>query len=295
MTAMLRVGDFEVSRVHEIELELWSSLLPDWRRAKAQEDQECLTPNFYVPEKDLFRISIHSWLVKRDGLRILIDTCAGNHKRRPTFKLVNDLDTPWIARLGEAGVLPADVDFVICTHFHVDHVGWNTRLVDQRWVPTFPNARYVFPRLEREALDPAFGISKPGSSEHAIFLDSILPIIEAGQALFVEGDESIANGVDLVAVPGHSRGQIAVRVHSNGAEAMFVGDVVHHPLQIHHPEWNSALCEDPVVSRRTRLSILHHCARHGSLLAPAHFARPHCGTVRRNAAGFSFLPSEQIP
>ena len=295
MTSMLRVGDFEISRVHEIELELWSTLLPDWRREMAKANSACLTPDFYVAESDRFRVSIHSWLVKTGELRILIDTCAGNHKSRPSFQLVNELDTPWMARLGEAGARPEEIDFVICTHFHVDHVGWNTRRVEQQWVPTFPNARYVFPRLEREALDPAFGVAKQGSSEHAIFLDSILPVIEAGQAMFVEGDESIATGVDLVAVPGHSKGQIAVRVRSNGAEAMFVGDVVHHPLQVHHPEWNSALCEDPVVARRTRLSVLHHCAQHGSLMAPAHFARPHCGTVRRDASGFSFLPSEQIP
>ena len=295
MTSMLRVGDFEIARVHEIELELWSSLLPDWRREMALENQACLTPEFYVAENDRFRVSIHSWLVKKDGLCILIDTCAGNHKSRPAFKLVNDLNTPWIARLGAAGVLPEEVDFVICTHFHVDHVGWNTRRVEQQWVPTFPNARYVFPRLEREALDPAFGIANEGSSEHTIFLDSILPVIDAGQAMFVEGGESIADGVDLVATPGHSPGQIAVRVHSNGAEAMFVGDVVHHPLQICHPDWNSALCEDPIVARRTRMSILHHCAQHASLLAPAHFASPYCGTVRGGASGFSFLPSEQIP
>ena len=257
-------------------------------------DTVCLAPDFYDAENDLFKVSIHSWLLRRGNVRILIDTCAGNHKCRPTFKLIHELNTPWIERLGQAGVRQEEVDFVVCTHFHVDHVGWNTRLLDGRWVPTFPNARYIFPRLEREALDPAFGVAKVGSSEHAIYRDSILPIIEAGQAVFVEGCESIADGVDLMPVPGHSKGQVAVRVRSCGAEAMFVGDVVHHPLQIYHPEWNSSLCEDPVIARETRLRVLRHCARNASLLAPAHFARPHCGTVRHDSSGFSFLPSEPM-
>jgi glyoxylase-like metal-dependent hydrolase (beta-lactamase superfamily II) len=292
---MLRVGDFEISRVEELQLELWSSMLPDWQQQMASENHAWLTPDFYAPESDRFKISIHSWLVKRAEHRILIDTCAGNQKIRPTFKLVNELDTPWMERLGEAGVSPEDVDFVICTHFHVDHIGWNTRLEGCRWVPTFPNAKYVFPRREFEALDPAFGIAKPGSAAHLIFLDSILPVIEAGQAMFVEGDESILEGVDLIPAPGHSPGQVAVRIRSRGEEAMFVGDVLHHPLQIYHPDWNTSLCEDPVEARRTRLSVLNHCAQHGSLLAPAHFGRPHCGNVRRELSGFSFVPSEHLP
>lgn len=292
MTSRLRVGDFKVLRVHEIELALRSTLLPDWRPGRAPMNSAGLAPDFYDLENDLFKLSIHSWLLRRGALRILIDTCAGNQKYRPAFKLLHELDTPWLSRLGQAGVLPEQVDFVVCTHFHVDHVGWNTRFVDHRWVPTFPNARYIFPRLEREALDPAFGIARAGSSEHAIYLDSILPVIEAGQAVFVEGGESLTPGVDLMPVPGHSKGQIAVRVRSRGDEAMFVGDVVHHPLQIDHPEWNSSRCEDPVMARDTRLRVLHHCARNASLLAPAHFARPHCGKVERDSSGFRFLPTE---
>lgn len=292
---MLRVGDFEVRRIEELELELGSALLPDWRQEMASQNHAWLTPDFYVPESDRFKVSIHSWLVQRGEHRILIDTCAGNHKVRPTFKLVNELSTPWVDRLADAGVLPEDVDFVICTHFHVDHVGWNTHLVSGRWVPTFPNAKYVFPRLEWEALDPAFGIAKPGSAGHMIFLDSILPVIESGQATFVEGGESIVEGVDLLPARGHSPGQVMVRIRSKGEEAMFVGDVLHHPLQICHPDWNSSLCEDALGARRTRLGVLNHCAQHASLLAPAHFGRPHCGKVRQERSGFTFVPSENLP
>jgi len=292
---MLRVGAFEIMRIEELELELKSSLLPDWREEMASQGHAWLTPDFYVPHSDRFKLSIHSWLVKTDRHRVLIDTCAGNDKQRPTFKLVNELSTSWLARLSEAGVSADEVDYVICTHFHVDHVGWNTRLVGDRWVPTFPNAKYLFPRLEREALDPAFGMAEPGSAEHTIFVDSIQPVIEHGQALFVEGSESVIDGIDLVATPGHSPGHMAVRVRSNGDEAMFVGDVFHHPLQINYPDWNSALCADPVMARETRRRVLEHCVAHQSLLAPAHFGRPHCGVVRREERGFSFVPSEQLP
>jgi glyoxylase-like metal-dependent hydrolase (beta-lactamase superfamily II) len=293
---MLRIGDFEVWRVEEISFDLWSTLLPDWRRERAA--SECpisLAPDFYDQEKDRFKVSIHSWLVKNDDVRILIDTCAGNDKSRPEHKLVNELDTPWLSRLAVTGVRPEDVDFVICTHLHVDHVGWNTRLVDGVWVPSFPNAKYVFSRLDFEAVDPAFGIAANGSTEHMIFSDSVLPILESGQAVIVNGGESVTDGVDLIAAPGHSPGHLAVSVRSKGQEAMFVGDVVHHPLQIYHPDWNSALCEDAVLARQTRRRLLDHCARHNSLFAPAHFSHPHCGEVRQEMSGFSFIPSKQLP
>lgn len=292
---MLFVGNMVVARIEELNLELWSTLLPNWHRDMADQHRGWLVPNFYVPEKDMFKVSIHSWLVKTPRHRILIDTCAGNQKNRPTFKLLNELDTPWLDRLKGAGVSPEEVDFVICTHIHVDHVGWNTRQVGGRWVPTFPNATYVLSRLEREARDPAYGVAKQGSPDHMIFLDSILPVIEAGQAMMVEGDEALAEGVDLVPARGHAPGQMAVRMRSLGEEAMFVGDVMHHPLQIYYPSWNTNLCEDPDLAQRTRVRILEHCAQHDSLLAPAHFASPHCGHVIRRERGFAFVPSERQP
>lgn len=292
---MLFVGEFEITRVEELDLELRSALLPDWRKELADKHRDWLVPDFYVPEKDLFRVSIHSWLVKSPKHRILIDTCAGNHKRRPTFRLLNELDTPWLDRLKNAGFSPGNIDYIICTHFHVDHVGWNTRRVSDRWVPTFPNATYYFSRREREVRDPAFGIAKEGSPDHMIFLDSILPVIEAGQAVFVEGSESIANGIDFIPAPGHSPGQMGVRIRSDDKEAMFIGDVLHHPLQIYYPLWNSNQCENPDLARRTRIRILEYCAQNGSLIAPAHFARPHCGHVIPSELGFTFVPSESQP
>lgn len=291
---MLALGQIEIRRVEELSLELWSSLLPDWRKEAAGEQPSWLLPNFYVPAKDLFPVSIHSWLLLTPTHRILIDTCTGNQKHRPTYKLLDRLDTPWLERLAGCGVRREDIDFVVCTHFHVDHVGWNTYKSGDRWLPTFPNATYILSRIEREARDPAFGKAQVGSPDHQIFLDSILPLIESGQARWVEGHESIAPGVDLIPAPGHAPGQVAVRVRSLEREALFVGDVMHHPLQIVHPDWNTNLCEDPAQARLTRRRILEHCATHRSVLAPAHFARPHCGHVVRTKAGYDFVPLEQM-
>lgn len=280
------IGKSQVTRIEELKLELPSALLPDWRKERLHEYRKWLVPDFYDPERDLLKVSIHSWLVRTPRLNILIDTCAGNQKNRPRFALLNDLKTPWLDRLMAAGMSPEDIDFVICTHFHVDHVGWNTRLVDDRWVPTFPKATYIFPGLERELRN---------AGNDMVFRDSIDPVIEASQAMLVEGHEVIAEGIDLVPTPGHTVGQVAVRMRSQGKEALFVGDVLHHPLQVYHPEWNSNLCEQPDSARRTRLRILEHCANNGSLLVPAHFAGPYCGYVLREGTGFSFVPSEDQP
>lgn len=261
-------------------LQLWTSLLPDWSGQAAAGEPAWLVPQFYDPAADRFPVSIHSWLLRTPRHTILIDTCAGNAKPRPTFRLLDQLETPYLQNLAQAGVTPAEVDYVICTHLHVDHVGWNTRLEGGRWVPTFPKAQYLLPRLDCESAD----------RRGALYRDSILPVIESGQARFVEGDERLMDEMQLVPARGHSPGQMAVQVRSLGDEAMFTGDVVHHPLQIRHPEWNSNLCEDADMARRTRRRILEHCAQNGSRIFPAHFANPHYGRVSLATGQFDFVP-----
>lgn len=290
---LLSVGDFEVRRIAELDVELPTALLPDWRREFADEQLHWLVPRFYRPERDRFPVSIHTWLLRASRNTVLIDTCAGNGKERPTYRRLGGLKTPYLDNLASAGVRPQDVDFVICTHFHVDHVGWNTKLIDGRWQPTFPNAQYLFSRLEREARDPAYGTAREGTAEHQIYVDSILPVIEAGQARFVEGNEEIVNGLDLMPTPGHSPGHLAVLLRSRGKEALFTGDVMHHPLQIRFPDWNSNLCENREMARETRRRVLERCADNGSLLLPAHFAAPHYGRVRRSEESFRFLPGDE--
>jgi len=151
---MLLLGDIEIRRIEETVLKEPTTLFAEWRKEIEDERPSWLASDFYLPAADAFVISIHSWLLRTKRQTILIDTCGGNAKERPASPRFHHLDTPYLERLRQAGVVPEKVDYVICTHLHVDHVGWNTRLVDGRWVPTFSNATYVLSRLECEARDP---------------------------------------------------------------------------------------------------------------------------------------------
>jgi glyoxylase-like metal-dependent hydrolase (beta-lactamase superfamily II) len=287
---MLSIGDVQITRVEERFLYEGTSLFAGWHPEMAALHRDWLGPNLYLPDEDKFVLSIHSWLVRTPQNTVLIDTCGGNGKDRPASPIFHKQTSPYPDRLEAAGVSFSDIDIVICTHFHVDHVGWNTRLVEDRWKPSFPRARYVLPRIEVEKRDPRHRRGTELTPANLIFLDSILPVIEAGQSELVDGDETIAPGIDLMPTRGHSPGQVAVRVRSRDREALFIGDVMHHPIQIYYPDWNSRFCEDRAMARETRARVLEHCVDHGSLMLPAHFGAPHCGHIARNADGFAFVP-----
>ena len=199
------------------------------------------------------------------------------------------LDTPYPQRLRAAGIEPEEVDVVFCTHLHVDHVGWNTRLADGRWVPTFPNARYLFSRGDFEHFDRA--MSLPGTSQMTrnTFTDSVLPIVEAGQAVYVDDGEEIAKGLSLEAAPGHTPGQMCLNLRSGGRLACFCGDVLHHPLQVPLWHWRTRICTDPDQSRDSRRRMLEQCEQTGALLLPAHFIAPHGGYIEHRNDSFGIL------
>lgn len=295
-----QVGELKITRIGE---QMGpgatpTELLPDWQDDFAREHAHWLAPNYYDPATNRLVSSIHSWLIQTRHHTILIDTCCGNHKHRPGNPRFHNLDTPYLDRLLAAGVCPEDVDFVMCTHLHGDHVGWNTRLVDGRWVPTFPNAKYVFSRTERDCFDPdrnptlgdRFRESNPLLVERfrLTFEDSISPIIAAGQDHVVEMTDALDDGFLIEPAPGHTPGHIILRALSQGREALFAGDVLHHPAQVYRPEWNDVLCADPVAAIASRKRVLGHCAEHGSLFMPGHFATPHLGRVREKGGDFSF-------
>jgi glyoxylase-like metal-dependent hydrolase (beta-lactamase superfamily II) len=292
---MIRVGDVEIRRVEEILLREPSSIYAEWHRDAPAEFRAWTGPNNYDAAADAFIVSIHSWLVRVNGQVILIDTCGGNCKERPNSPRFHHLDIPFLARLKAVGVAPEDVDLVICTHLHVDHVGWNTQLVDGSWVPTFPNATYILSRVECGARDPKQGDPKTPPGLVQPYLDSVVPVIEAGQVRLVDGTETLLDGVDLIPTPGHSPGQMAVRVRSKGEEALFIGDVTHQPIQVTNPGWNSKYCEDKAKSKDTRFGILEHCAETRCLMLPAHYAAPHYGRVTRKGDRFTFIPGETLP
>ena len=259
---------------------------PDWRPAILQQHKDWLVSNHYDEPSGFLKLSIHSWLLKVGGKTILIDTCVGNHKPRPHRPLWHMMETKYLERLAAAGVRPEQVDMVMCTHLHVDHVGWNTRLENGKWVPTFPNARYVFSKTDYDHYlkldsDPATGPVNGGS-----FRDSVLPVVEAGLAQMTEGEGALDEYLTVTPAPGHTPGTIAIKFQSRGEKALFCGDILHHAIQVYHPEWNSFACGEPVGARTSRRAALEHCAGAGALLMPCHFGAPFTCRIDHKADGF---------
>jgi glyoxylase-like metal-dependent hydrolase (beta-lactamase superfamily II) len=276
-----QLGDITVLRIKETLGRAFAPLflLPDMDRTVLQEHARWLVPSHYDPGADRFVMGTHSWVLKTRRHTILIDTCIGNHKFRPHSPNFNMLDMPYLQRLADAGLAVEDIDVVFCTHMHVDHVGWNTRLLNGRWVPTFPNARYLYSRREFEWVKARAG-ADPDSDEAAIFNDSIGPIAAVGLATIVDDGYEIEPGITLELAAGHTPGSMVMRVQSGQSRAALIGDICHHPLQVFYPEWNSAFCEAADEARATRKRVLGSVAADGGLLMPAHFGAPHAVPVK---------------
>lgn len=229
-----------------------------------------LKPHFADDENQLW-MSFHSFVVESEGKRIIVDTCMGNDKPRSFFGM---MQTPYLDNLEAAGFAPDSIDYVLCTHLHVDHVGWNTRLVDGLWVPTFTKARYLFGRVEWES----FGAS-PDESGGDILGDSIQPVIDAGLSDFVETDHRITGEVRLTPTPGHTPGHVSVLISSGGEEAAITGDMIHHPVQCAEPELSSMFDGDSARARATREVFLSDCCSRGTMVLGSHFVDPTAGWI----------------
>jgi glyoxylase-like metal-dependent hydrolase (beta-lactamase superfamily II) len=270
-------------------------LLPDWHDGIIAEHKSWLVPGHFNVEKQRFVLSVHSWLIRTKHHNILVDTCGGDDKDRPDFLAFHQKKTGYLEKLAAAGLQPEDIDYVLCTHLHIDHVGWNTRLIDGRWVPTFPNAKYVFSPADLALYDPAAGIGGDKAERAQLYQDSILPIIASGQTEHVTGPHTLGDGLHIEGAPGHTPGHVILRLAEAGQEALFVGDIMHHPIQVYQPEWNSAFCIDPVAARQSRRRVLERCAEHGGLLCPAHFAAPHFGHITARGGAFTFGAANSTP
>jgi glyoxylase-like metal-dependent hydrolase (beta-lactamase superfamily II) len=283
------IGDIAVDRVHEIEGALFrpQDVFPDFDPEVLEQHGNDLVPHHYSPQLGLVMGTVQSYVIRSGSYNILVDTCCGNDKQRPNEPPFHDLQTPYLERLAALGLQPEDVHFVLCTHLHVDHVGWNTRLDNGRWVPTFPNASYVFAQAELNYLQ---GMSQAGlpQSEHALhYADSVEPLVSGRRTRLVTSAEALVPGLDIEFAPGHTPGHIVLRARSRGQAALFVGDVVQHPFQVYRPQWNSAFCASPEQSRATRRRVLGECADEGLLMFPAHFASPYAFMVRRREDAFA--------
>jgi len=280
----MRLGQIEIQTllditglhapIREVFLEATSEALDPYRY--------WLEPDALCPISQRIAIPVQAYLVRTRHHRILIDSCVGCDKSIPDAPdWLQRTDSSWLARLAAAGLAPEDIDYVFCTHLHSDHCGWNTQLRDGRSQPTFPNAKYVFSKLEYEATARRGG---------ACFEQSVLPVLEAGQAQLVELDFALDDEVWLEPALGHTEGHVVVNLKSGTRRAAMCGDLMHSPVQCPHPEWSPIWDRDAALARRTRRSFLERHAGTDTLVLTAHFPPPSFGRVvpRGNAFWFEY-------
>jgi glyoxylase-like metal-dependent hydrolase (beta-lactamase superfamily II) len=273
-----KVGRVTITRIFELEIPLaYNPAAPFLRDAtpEALRAMPWLHPNF-VTEEGALRLSVHALLVDAPGLRLVVDTCFGNDRARGMPGGVA-LQTPFLANLAEAGWSRESVDAVVCTHLHLDHVGWNTMLQDGQWVPTFPNARYLIGREELEHWR-----AKDSAAQQVVLGDSVQPVFDAGLAQLVETDHRLSPEIWLEPTPGHTPGHVSVMIESDGERGMISGDFLHHPCQIAHPEWRSGSDTDPDQAEATRRSMLERVTDVPVLFIGTHFTAPTGGYIRGN-------------
>jgi glyoxylase-like metal-dependent hydrolase (beta-lactamase superfamily II) len=261
------VGNVQISRILEIDPMLIPPNMIISTDPETVRKYDWLRPHF-ASDDGLIWMHIQTFVIEADGKRIIVDPCIGNNKKRESAFL-NEMNGPYLSRLADAGYPREDIDFVLCTHLHVDHCGWNTMLVDGNWVPTFPNAAYLFARneLEHAALDRA-------PDQEATYADSVRPILDAGLAKIIDLDFQVTPSIRLEHSPGHTPGHCCVIVSSEGQEAIITGDVIHHPVQAAETEVCSVFCLDRVVAEKTRRNVLSKAAENGRLMIGTHFSGP---------------------
>ncbi len=284
-----RVGEVEIGRVLDSYIlgETMQAWFPDFDRAAVKSHEHWLCPNHYDAESGHFKMPVHSWVFRLNGYNVLVDTCVGNHKIRPTLYEFHLLETHYLRRLAEVGLRPEDVDYVLCTHLHVDHVGWNTKLENGRWVPTFPNARYVMSRVEYESTkELASNPQGPPFLRH-VFEDSVYPIVEAGKAELVDGVHEMLDALILRPAPGHSAGHVRIELKSRGEQAIFAGDLLHSPVQVPFWQWSTRVCLDRKMAAQSRRELLEFCVAENALLLPGHFEAPYGGRIKNRNDTFA--------
>jgi glyoxylase-like metal-dependent hydrolase (beta-lactamase superfamily II) len=240
-----------------------------------------LIPNF-ATEDGRLKMSIHALVVETPTRRIVVDTGLGNDKKDRTVPTWNDRKGPFLDDLTAAGFPPESIDTVLCTHLHVDHVGWNTRLEGGRWVPTFEKARYLFGGIEYAY----WRDHSTAPDKAAIFQDSVAPIVAAGQADLVASDARICEEITLIPTPGHSPGHVSLHIHSDGEEGLLTGDVAHHPCQMARLDWSSTADSDPGQSAKTRRELFSRFADRPVLVIGGHFDPGH---IKRDGDAFKFI------
>ncbi len=284
------LGEVEIFRVIEWRGQLMPgpALLPDTTERTWRENADWLAPDHWDADTELVVAAIQTWVLRSGGRTILIDTGVGNDRERPGRELFHRRHSDFPERMARAGVHPDDVDIVINTHVHGDHVGWNTHDVDGEWVPAFPNAQYLIPAADEAYFGPGNNYAdgrRP--DDEFMYEDSIAPVHRAGQSILWENAYRIDENLTLESAPGHTPGSSVVRLASGGDRAVFVGDMVHSPMQLLHPSCSSCLCLNPREAAITRRRVVERASDERELVIPAHLGGSGAVEVRRAGAGFA--------
>ncbi|MDQ1289177.1 MAG: fold metallo-hydrolase [Actinomycetota bacterium] len=284
------LNDVTIDRVVEFSgpIRTVAEVLPDVPAEFWRAHEESFVPDYWDPGTDAYLANVQTWVLRRGGLTIVVDTGIGNDRSRPQIPVFAHLQTDFLERLS-AVVRPDDVDIVVNTHIHYDHVGWNTMLVDGEWRPTFPNARYIVPRADYDYFHPG-NESRMRAPENAdekrrfdgirlVFADSIAPIEASGQLELWTGEYAIDDAFSMAPAPGHTPGSSVLRLATRDTRALFVGDMLHSPAQIMRPEWRSSFDLDAATARESRQAWIAEAARTGAVVFPAHFPGPGAALV----------------
>jgi glyoxylase-like metal-dependent hydrolase (beta-lactamase superfamily II) len=281
-----RIGEYEVWSVIEREgpLRPPSIMFPTSDPERAAELLRSLPPSVWSPTTGILYNTYQSFVLRSARHTVVIDTCVGDNKARPPH--FNYPKKSWLDGFSGSALSFDQVDMVINTHLHVDHCGWNTRLVKDRWVPTFPKARYFMGATEYDYWreQTALGFELPGR----IWTDSALPLVTAGKAELVPMDAELTRDIRLLPTPGHTPGHYCVQLRSGGEQAIFVGDLMHHPLQCWEPGWSSCFCVNPEGAAQTRRRFFEEFADTGAVIVPEHFPYPTAGRISSAGRAFSW-------
>lgn len=287
--AVFKVGDARVTRVEETYRATYPirQAFPQCTADHVAAHAHWLAPHHYDPESGCIKLAVQSWLIDAGGEKILIDCCCGNHKKKPGRPFWEDLSEPYLERLAAAGARPDEIDLVMCTHLHHDHVGWNTIQREGKWIPTFPNARYVFSKPDVDYFSKIDADPGQGPAELGTFRQCVIPILEAGKADLVSGGSHRLNElIEIAPAPGHSPGHVVFKLENKGQRGVFIGDVIHHLLQVYYPDWNFPKNSDAEQARASRRMVLDDIAATGALILPGHVGFPFAGRIEKVADAY---------
>ena len=274
-----RVGQVEITRVVEVwKWEDHINMVLEGAEPSVVLAQPWLLPHHATPQGRMF-INFQAFVIKAGERRIMIDTCVGADRERE-FPVFSHMQTTFLEDLASLGVAPANVDTVLCTHLHFDHVGWNTRLVDGRWVPTFPNARYLFSRKEYDH----WMMLRETGAYHGInhLSDAVDPVVAAGLVDYIHNDHHLSEEIRLLPTPGHTPDHVSVFISSQGEQAVITGDLMHHPIQLAMPAHHATFDMDKLAGASTRVDFVRRFEDKPVLVIGSHFADPGAGFIVRH-------------